>query len=1624
MDYSAALLRRSLLPSLVVAGLIVATFTILAALRDASADEPTESEAESPSAEVPGLEDSLAGHLFTVEEAPPGPGEPEGEGMHVSLTTEEQAVVNQFLKKNRVPAWAEVEARAWAEEHVSDIIAAQQPQTLADLVTAAREEAESIVAESGPGFGGGAVFLSGQSGAKASSPAKPAVPHRFIQRNRTIPAQEVFRNEALGIGAAFSSDTVQVLELQLPLAFRSYPAGQTDCDDPEVAEGYFAFRFFEGDPMPMEVALHIEHETEDNLQHVFLSSPFSPERRVLDDIDSPFDHTFTENELDSFSLLVDIGLANGEVYEGEEEYTDENVYGIAGIIGLSTGTFCEISLSELGVSGGPEQSIFFYYNPATMDVFWGGHGLAIGEEAPAAFELRGHGGTPSVVVENPDPEDFLYPLSRGELAKIWGPGGLESVALLYDDVGGSPLTLEGIPDCPQNIGFVMSCAFELDPDWLTSPAEGVVPGNFMFAMWPHGGSTYVHLDLSQTDGPTWVQDFAEENEDPLVEWQVIGEEFDHFWDMCSMPTGSLGAYLHVTTETIPEGAYGGQIACTDIEEFFEPAIYKTSCPVSWTLRLEDPGVDLSAFGLYVRLPYGWSFLSAEAGDGEGEGEPDPSVLPTNGDTGRLDFGWIVPPPFPYDLTLHLLPAGEPESSPLGARRISYQMLYRKALPEGEPEGEGEAEPEGEGEGEIDPNSSFYSPIHRVRFVTHLPEILPPGEGEGEEEGEGEGEDCPVDEFANEPGNTTSENFEGTFQLPITATEDECPPEDALLVYACEIDFTGAEGSATGAFEVYQNEETTSFLFTITHDSLDALVLEMRDGSTMPGGDVIVSLGAAAQSAEICRSFTNTEMEALSYYETIYFALTDTEDIEQFDGTPTACEGEGEGESQGFPIFGMVYLCPAPHSADIDGDFRVSLSELLRLIQFLSEGGGIHCDQQTEDGYELGLGGDHSCIPHDSDYDPQDWTIDLSELLRGIQFYNCKVYQRRDGTEDGFGFPDPLPQKINLDSREYRAGSLLRIHLTLDGSTISAVPIDAVGITISVPEGWRFYCSPDVEGEPQSPLYGMCYEGEGAVSIGDAEQDTFPDFVPSVNKTGQLDFTYAEVPEALSAPETLDLVVMVAVPEGACGTQYIGAQITVLSSDIYSNSAPEYFQVSFGGPGPSEASIELPVSFTGAQVFTPVDQQDGTEWPEGGCPIVRFHTADTDFNWQISDAELSRVHDLMDLTGDVSGDYGCAVDPVFTEDGFVPGGTDISCGVYHNADYDEDWSISQLEYDRVAQLYRAGHYHTDDGSFDGFAAGDSICNGIRSLEYYNPISEGEPHYFGTAVGGSTSDHPDGEIKYKTWFYNTFVVHDTNENDTEGDGHFGPYNSTRTLDPTGTWFGDAYCQDEKYCRNDAAECNSMTTSNGSTWEMMRPNWKALPDPEDKGALALESTDATVQYANEHGQKVMLQHLLWHQHLPVGFKTLSQVNRRTEIALHMEEIAAWQAEHWDDVVRAMDPLNEYVTDGNWSSDEELLPEPFDSIIEGEPLTSSFDPDDDAREGDLGYADDPEFGFETVKRAFWYARLYMPDTYLFYNDYFVDSIYSVEENKVTPTYDYVEAPATSHGIMYSKKPRGCMSS
>ncbi|MFM1920196.1 MAG: hypothetical protein RLZZ303_1830 [Candidatus Hydrogenedentota bacterium] len=90
--------------------------------------------------------------------------------------------------------------------------------------------------------------------------------------------------------------------------------------------------------------------------------------------------------------------------------------------------------------------------------------------------------------------------------------------------------------------------------------------------------------------------------------------------------------------------------------------------------------------------------------------------------------------------------------------------------------------------------------------------------------------------------------------------------------------------------------------------------------------------------------------------------------------------------------------PSPHDADTNGDFVISVDEVLEVISFINAN-GYSC---AEGGGYIAGGGDQNCDAHDSDYNPEDFRINLPELLRLVQLYTAGEYEECiGGSEDGF-----------------------------------------------------------------------------------------------------------------------------------------------------------------------------------------------------------------------------------------------------------------------------------------------------------------------------------------------------------------------------------------------------------------------------------------------------------------------------------------------------------------------------------------------------------------------------------------------------------------------------------------------
>ncbi len=130
-----------------------------------------------------------------------------------------------------------------------------------------------------------------------------------------------------------------------------------------------------------------------------------------------------------------------------------------------------------------------------------------------------------------------------------------------------------------------------------------------------------------------------------------------------------------------------------------------------------------------------------------------------------------------------------------------------------------------------------------------------------------------------------------------------------------------------------------------------------------------------------------------------------------DGQHTVQFGEGARETapgdMAFCLIEGELQTVAPHTGDQNRDGKVELSELLRVIQLynLSPYACAGSGEPTEDGYVPDSESPRGCAPHSSDFAPQDWSISLSELLRLIQFYASRGVipcpNALPPTEDGY-----------------------------------------------------------------------------------------------------------------------------------------------------------------------------------------------------------------------------------------------------------------------------------------------------------------------------------------------------------------------------------------------------------------------------------------------------------------------------------------------------------------------------------------------------------------------------------------------------------------------------------------------
>jgi hypothetical protein len=109
--------------------------------------------------------------------------------------------------------------------------------------------------------------------------------------------------------------------------------------------------------------------------------------------------------------------------------------------------------------------------------------------------------------------------------------------------------------------------------------------------------------------------------------------------------------------------------------------------------------------------------------------------------------------------------------------------------------------------------------------------------------------------------------------------------------------------------------------------------------------------------------------------------------------------------------GVIPPTPTPtpvcsyHDSDYNPqDWSLDLIGVQLLIQRFNTGGAYQCGTPgVQDGYTTGSG-DQSCGPHSADYN-DNWIMDLLEVQRCVQFFNVGAYHCQEGTVDGYA-PGP------------------------------------------------------------------------------------------------------------------------------------------------------------------------------------------------------------------------------------------------------------------------------------------------------------------------------------------------------------------------------------------------------------------------------------------------------------------------------------------------------------------------------------------------------------------------------------------------------------------------------------------
>ncbi len=188
-----------------------------------------------------------------------------------------------------------------------------------------------------------------------------------------------------------------------------------------------------------------------------------------------------------------------------------------------------------------------------------------------------------------------------------------------------------------------------------------------------------------------------------------------------------------------------------------------------------------------------------------------------------------------------------------------------------------------------------------------------------------------------------------------------------------------------------------------------------------------------------------------------------------------------------------------HTADTEGfDCTISVAERERVLSYRNSN-AYHIDYTSIDGYAAGSGATSSYFAHASDYHPNhtpDWTIDLTELLRIIQFSNSDGYTFSFGTEDNFAPAQPRSKAMLSDP-------VLSSYTTIEAGAARAQEADCATVSVELVESLPGNSDITALGLVADLPKGYVYDGWVAGPKPAAESQK--------GAVGSLEFAWSEVP---------------------------------------------------------------------------------------------------------------------------------------------------------------------------------------------------------------------------------------------------------------------------------------------------------------------------------------------------------------------------------------------------------------------------------------------------------------------------------------------------------------------------------